>query len=515
MTPFFVLHLLLPASSALRLEVILHTLVAALGAAMLARLFTRGRTGVVTATLSGFAFAASTAFTLHLAQGHTWIMSGAYAPWVLWAFERALRARRPWGLACLAGGLLALMIGEGGIYPAPQTAFVLVVFAVVAAIQARSKRPLACAALAGVVAGLLSGPKLLPMMEFMSRRPRLIASGEHTLLGEMVAALVSHDQALGRPTSAWEWHEFGSYVGLLQLALAGVAVAARRPRRAPLAWAGALCMVVAAGQFAPWAPWAVLHHVPLFGSMHVPTRFLFPAVLAATVLAACGVDDLARRFGRRRAAPALAAACVALAAADVAYAGRGVLHLRRPPSPWPADAPLDAKWATYRHPPCQYLPDGCEPESRYGMAEAVRRRIASIDAYEASCPRVYTALNYGRQPGLEGRDEPGYRGEVWALQGAGRVGLVGRTMNTTTVAIDTSAPTVLVFDQNGDPGWSADLGEVSTDAMNRLVWRVPATGDLQRHVLRYRPPLFGTGVACFLAGSVIVAFAGRRRSRRG
>src|SRR5262249_23164576 len=149
-----------------------------------------------------------------------------------------------------------------------------------------------------------------------------------------------------------------------------------------------------------------------------------------------------------------------------------------------------------------------------GHVEAVERRVALIDAYEPSCPRPNTFFNFGRVPGLAGADERAYRGEAWIAEGAGSVTVVGRTTRTTTLDVRTDAPSLVVLDQNGDEGWSADVGEVTIDDAERLVWRAPATSGVERHVLRYTPPRLGAGLACFALGVALAIALGSARSRR-
>jgi hypothetical protein len=76
-------------------------------------------------------------------------------------------------------------------------------------------------------------------------------------------------------------------------------VAATGPRAVVLKAAGLLFFLLGAGAFHPKAPWTLLHTLPAFSSQHVPTRFLFPAVLLLMLvfatLVARSLDPLIRR----------------------------------------------------------------------------------------------------------------------------------------------------------------------------------------------------------------------------
>ena len=74
----------------------------------------------------------------------------------------------------LAGACIATMVYGDAIYPVPQTAFVLFVYAVVMARSTRSWRPFVALAWSGAVAVGLAAPKLLPLFEALWRFPRVI-----------------------------------------------------------------------------------------------------------------------------------------------------------------------------------------------------------------------------------------------------------------------------------------------------------------------------------------------------
>jgi hypothetical protein len=89
------------------------------------------------------------------------------------------------------------------------------------------------------------------------------------------------------------WHEYGAYPSLITLGLFvyAAAMALRAPRSAGLG-GGLLLLAVAAtlllslGAFAPFSPYALLHHVPPFDQMRVPSRWLGWTMLATIVFLA-------------------------------------------------------------------------------------------------------------------------------------------------------------------------------------------------------------------------------------
>ena len=70
-------------------------------------------------------FAFSGMYAMHLSVGHTWLLPIAYLPFALLFYLKGTRRPR---YAIISGVFLALMILEGGIYPAPHTALFLLIF---------------------------------------------------------------------------------------------------------------------------------------------------------------------------------------------------------------------------------------------------------------------------------------------------------------------------------------------------------------------------------------------------
>ncbi len=476
LTPFFLLYLVLPTGVAMQWDIALHFLVAVLGMVLLLR---QEQVPWTAALVGALVFGGSTFMVLHLAEGHTWILSVAYAPLVLAFYERGLD-KLHWAAA--AGLFLALIVFEGGIYPAPHLCLFLGLYAAGLSITRRSARPLLVLGVVFLISALLAAPKLLPLLSLMGRTPRHVDSMEVLSLRAILHALTDRNQALDRSFawSYWPWHEQGHYVGILALVLAAVALLKADRRSLLLGAVGVFFALLAAGHFSSWAPWALLHHLPVFRSQHVPSRFLTLAVLAVAVLAARGATALLeeRQFSRWR--NVLALLLVLFVGADVLSARAGILGPLRCPMPsWPASAPTGDPLITLRRAP--RIPVACGGYS--ALAPAVRAGVAIIDAYEPMCPRDRGLI--GRMPGLLGKDESGYKGEAW-LEGQGTVEIVSRTQHTLGLRVSPEASGPVILNMNWDPGWRSDAGSLSQDSQRRLVLALEP--GQRTYALRYRPP---------------------------
>jgi len=533
-TPFFLLHFLTEPSQALRWEIALHLLIAALGTALLVSRHVRGDpiTRAAAALLGGMVYSGSSFFALHLTEGHLWMLTAAYLPLVLYCFERGVEQPR---FAAITGILLALMLGEGGALPLPLAAVLLCFAAAILAVRDRSPRPLLALGIAGSIGVLLGAPKLLPLLDFIGRHPRETLDQLVFPVQAVLHGLLDRDQALRRSYDwlYWGWQEQGHYVGVfvVVLAAAGLALGTRIQR----VYAGlALWFVLLAiGPFHALSPWSLLHRLPLLDALHVTSRFLVVTVLMLALLAAAGLGALLVRVPRPAARAGLAVLVVIGVAADLASVSHGIFGiLADRPCPlraWPADAPRgDPLIVTMRREPPS-LRRCSVPGAfvRSAMVPAAREGVAIVRAYNALCPRdrrtdvvkaasllrraripsdelrIRVPRDYGRKPGLVGVHDPGYRGESWLAGGEGHAKLLSRSMNRQRLEVATRGPARVVLNQNWDPGWRSDRGRLVTDRAGRLVIVLDeATHGLVR--LAYRPPYWEEGLLCFGLGLLAV-----------
>jgi hypothetical protein len=112
-----------------------------------------------------------------------------------------------------------------------------------------------------------------------------------------------------------------------------------------------------------------------------------------------------------------------------------------------------------------------------------------------------------------GSNQPGYPGEQY-LAGPGSLTLTAWTPNVIDYYVDTSSPTVMVVNQNYDPGWklARGVGEVSRRA-GLLAVRLPK--GRQRLELRYRGHLLVSGLVTSLLTLLAAIYLVRREYRLG
>jgi hypothetical protein len=291
----------------IQLEVLCHHALA--GALVHLFLRTRGL-GRGPALVGGLALVSSTPLMLHKASLILWPL--VWVPLVLIAID-ALLARPGWRRGVWLGGAVGL-IGVAGSPPGlfyaalifgPYALFGLAVVLVRAHRAGRlvpAVRELAGPiGLALAIAGALMAIVFVPFAEGV---PLAIRADQH-------GAGFALDGGLPGPAT-WAGMisavsgKIEAYVGVIALALAGCAIAARPRHDRGAAWfwwaLGLIGLLLAFGDGAPLLPWLV-KHAPGFGLFRVPGRYKLITAIAAAIAAGYGAAaliDAPRNFGPAR-----------------------------------------------------------------------------------------------------------------------------------------------------------------------------------------------------------------------
>ena len=513
-SPLLPLYLIAELRLALRLEVVFAALCAAWGTWLWTSRYTKSP---ALRAFACVAFVVNGRWALQTASGHSLHFYYAWMPWVFYGFDRALERAEVerFPLRPLAGAsvMLALMVYNAAIYPLPHTIFLLGVYAAVHAIALRKLRPLVFAAVIVAFGLALAAPKLLPVLHEMARFPRTIDSPESMDLNALIQALLARGQTMGtRPARVehWGWHEYGMYVGagvLLPVLVAALAPHEKRERA--LCWAGGIALVLALGSFHPFAPWTLLHELPVYRSQHVPSRWLYPAAMFFGVLVAAVGERWLGKLQRTR--PLLEAvlliAVLPLAldiSAQSARAMRGSFWMQMKQLPQ-----TDGFKQHYKVPPeLQYVRLDYGPPAvpammaRAGVVECGTLHVG----YGVWGPKGKNGRSIGQ--GARGAEEPDYRGEAYTLSGTGQARIAHFTPNEFVVEYSGARPgDVLILNQNFSEGWRAG-GQAAFSQDDKLGVRLPAADG--RLVFSYTPPRLWWGVGVALLAIAIALFAERR-----
>jgi hypothetical protein len=498
-SPWLPVYLLAPLAIAIRVEIVVSALWGALGCWMLASRFTRS---VALRALLAIVVAVNSRWALQLAAGHSWHLLYGFLPWALFLFDRAIDADAPVGRArrdlVLTALCIAAMVYGDAIYPVPHTAFLLGMYAVLVARSTRSWRPIRALAITGAMAVGLAAPKLLPLLEQLRRYPRLIGSEEAIWPQDILKVLTWRvgDYLAKTSFTNGMWHEWGLYLGWLGLGLvvAGV-VASRGPRERALKWAAFVMVLFVMGGFHQLTPWRLFHLLPLFKSQHVPSRWLYPAVLAFACAAVSGGERLLVRAGERRAflevVLGFAAVVVALDMGLVARMPIAQSFVNPAPAMEDRASPFHV---VHRLPPREgYRLCGWDVATLPGVFD----NVGTLECNTDNGLQIMQRDEEGRMPGVGawGEDDAEYRGEAYVAEGGASASVVSWTPNDVEVRVDGARPgDRVVLNQNWDPGWAAD--GVQAIAYRDAVASVLGAPTQTVH-FRYWPRPLGWGLALF------------------
>jgi hypothetical protein len=469
--------LLLPLGTTIGLKVffVLHT------AAGLAGMFVLARrelgAGVAPAIVAAVVWGFGGFFAWHGSSGHITFLPFYFAPWLLLAWRRAAENPR-WCVAVAA--IMALVFFEGGVYPFPYFTLLLGFDAATRTLGREQHRGIVRAgAIAGVLALLLGAFRLLPILETRELYPRLTSSHDSVSLREVFVMLTGrgpeyeYEYPFGHE---YVWPEYGSYTGWMPLIAAGLGgVVAVRGRRWRLAFGAILFGGLMLGYGSPWHPWAILHLVPPFDSLRVPSRFAVLFTFYLGLLAALALQSLTELLARYRMPRALPLVLAFGIAADVFITNRPARDRWHAPPP-PSQIVADVHYHLL-------------PREQYG-------RFISFPALGVSNRSCSTGMKYRAAPGLWEGDVPQVR-----LEGTtGTLHEESRTANTMRAEVTLNSEGGIVFNQTWAPGWKSSLGTLEQDAAGRIVVRAPTgTHDV---VARYVPRRLAAGAALSLAGLV-------------
>lgn len=451
--------------------------------------------GRVGALLASVAWASSGFFAWHGSGGHSAFLPFFLAPLVLLAWRRAADDPR-WAAGVAL--LLALVLLEGGVYPFPYLT-VLLVFDALVRLARRGRRGgiVVGGILAALLTALLGAVRVLPIADELRRHPRTMPGGDSLTPAEIIEMLTVRVHE-GRRYGDHEfvWAEYGSYVGwgVVALGVLGVLLVLRRRQWAlplGLLWFGGLML----GDHGPLFPWPLLHELPIYDSLRVPSRFAVLFTFYLALAAGTAIDAVVRgldRFTLRWPLHVLRRVVPLAVVLGIAYDINAV------------NEPTIDRW--------KRAPVATHPvaERHHLSTRNYARWYASLPRLGVGSARCYEAMTFEVARGLWNGDVPQARVEG----GAGEVRTWGRTTSRAWAEVALTAPARVVFNQNWAPGWRASVGTARADARGRLVVDDVPMGT-HRVALVYRPPtlvpalcLTGLGL---LATLLVMRFATRTR----
>ncbi|MEO6953026.1 MAG: hypothetical protein ABI321_14595 [Polyangia bacterium] len=296
--PHQLLWLLMPVVRAYAVDVVLHSVWAAIGAYALCRALGRSRPAAATA---GIALALSAYFVLET-RHVMFLVSASWMPWLWLAVTLHARTASRRSAAAIAACTAMALLGGGWsmlVFALPPT----IVFAVARA-RWRSQILIStgAAALLGVA---LASVSLLPALAHAALSPRALPLAKSfassyawpslayakTLLFPLAYGDDARNTYVGAPD---QWELCGYGMGLVAAVFAAVSLTRRDGRGERVAYLVLITLALLAALGARGPLGTVMSHVPLLSHVRCPARTLFIYTLVVPLLCADGVDCLPR-----------------------------------------------------------------------------------------------------------------------------------------------------------------------------------------------------------------------------
>lgn len=474
----------LPAVAAMKTWLLAHLFAGALGARALVREQGANRPEQILAA----ALTVACGFCgEHFGGGHLSFTPFLFFPWLLLGQRRALRDAR-WGV--LVAALLALVVYEGGTYPLPLMLVGLGIDLLLRVASPSDRRGLAAyLPVLGALFPLLAALRLLPILHYLAEHPRLVPLDDQMTVAEVLQTWLVRVHERAFAGHVFVWPEYGDYVGPVPVLLGALglvgAVIQRderaRDRRIDLAvFAGLIWCAL--GNLPGFSLFGLLHELPIYKSLRVPSRFLYPATVMLAVLAARGLADLRATMLAARWKPSARRVFVAgeLALAIAVVADLCAANSRKLQAGIDPDVPRVAGLSDF-----------------YQGGGGDYWRWSTYPARGIGTTQCYVPLEWGPAPGIWSTHDAQFR---VVPPDAGTVRQTAWTANSVRFAVALRRPAVLTVNQNHETGWTTDVGEIDR-ALAMLTVNVPAG----RHTLtlRHRPRGLAAGSALTLAGLLL------------
>lgn len=505
LSPFYVFVLIFGPIAGLKIQIPVHLFIGLYGMFFLGKQFDLGR---LARYFSAFVFMFCSMFVLHLTEGHTEWFSMAFVPWYVAFFLKSLDDKK-----YVFGGImsLALILLNGSVDVFNIMLVFMGIFAIFKAIKNREVRALKMISVIWLGTFLLCSAKLLPMLEFLSEFPRTTEENSAVPVSALYHIFLDTDQEV-LDMMNWEetrkmgldydWHEYGAYIGWIPLLLGLYGFVVYFGHLWPLIGTGIVMFIIGMGSGSILNLWYVLHQLPFFDSLTVPSRFMLGFVFVIAIVSGKVFQSI-ESFIRQKDQSSksrfklgwLIYVLLTIVIVDLYESNSGVFSNAF------VIKPKVLQENTYFAQRYQYVNLYGKRLSNSSLYPLFLANSGVLDAYEV------TQVKQGE---VRRVTESDYRGEYYLDRPQGEITLVDFTPNRVTLDVNLKEPNLVVLNQNFHKGWKVRAADQSLKAVasEGLVSAFVPAGSY-RLDLYYRPDSFVVGVIIslgfilFSAGMII------------
>lgn len=488
LSPFFIFVLIFGPVAGLKMQVIVHLIIGMWGMFLLLRY---KKVDEISAYVASFVYMLSSVYFLHMAEGHMEWLPMAFLPWLFLCYLKSFLQKKHIVTAIM---LLALVLLAGTVNVFCIVLFILLIYSAFLAIQKNSLVPLKNIFFIFVGTFLLCSVKLLPMLEFLYKYPRLTIEADGIGLGVLYRALLNQRQAIFDSLTLtqgeealglkYRWHEYGAYIGItpLLLSLSGIIFSFRK--KWPLILTAICSLLVAMGSGSPINLWKILHYLPVYNSLHVPSRFILGFIFCISVFAGIGMFCTWKLFEKFSLIKSVFLKKIVFMAValfilfDLYSANAGILQN----SFWINPKKIkNYKTFAQRY---RYM----DTNNKYfhsNLYPVFLSNSGVINGYEVM------QIDKGD---LATTSSPAYKGEAYLANDGGSASIAEFSPNKIVVDVYAKQKDTLVLNQNYYTGWKVQASKRSAAQNFKGLIACPVGAGNQQIVFYYLPPGFLLGI---------------------
>ena len=424
--------------------------------------------------LPSFVFMMSSVYALHITQGHTEYYSMSLIPFVFLFFYRSIEDKKTRLKNVLLASLFyLLMFLNGTVMPFIYLGLFLSVYSIFKSIERRNIKPLKVLFLFIIVTLFVGAIKFLPTIEFWLKSPRLVEEVTFNSIKNLYHMFLSRNQLqdsqhksehisaedvdsfieqTGLEKSRVEvvgWWEYGAYVGLIPVFLYVIGLFINFKHHKPLVLSSVVILFIMLGYGSPINIWKFLRMLPIFSSLHIPSRLNVMFVFCLSILAGLSLSRIQKSRGKENFFVFFIISIIVL---DLYMVNSRILE----------DAftfkPVEIEESpTFYQVEQRFNPEG--PNYPYtNMFPILLENKGTVNCYE----KMNLGINSEAKEDWRGKLLLDYRGEAYLVGKMGNVSITYFSPNRIKVSVNSTDEDILVLNQNYDSGWKSDKKKVES-----------------------------------------------------
>ncbi|MDP2749605.1 MAG: hypothetical protein Q8O89_02105 [Nanoarchaeota archaeon] len=488
--------------------------------------------GKISALLVPLVFTFSSYYSAYLVEGHYWNIVYGLFPFAFYFFVRAQKEIK---FLIISGLLIAFMLFEGHSYGIAFSVLFLGIFSVLLTIKSKDKKPLLSFIFLAIIILFFVAVKIFPVMSYVIENPRNVASENQAAytLNLFWQGLTNSEQGAYDhqfPNQVAGWFEYSMYIGLIVVIIFLIGCLLLFKRDWPLIIACLIFIFLTFGQNLIINFWGLLQHLPVFSSMHHPTRFKIFVLLCIALISAKLLSKfeklesikISKKINIKNASTAIVILILALVAISLFRVSYG---LSKEGFIIP---PIDVKNEQFHYEEAAevsnpYTKDKVIPqmyESTYGSKSYINflRGVGTKNCYdsvyvkrggEAKIIWNSTIMNY--------QENPKYRGEVFFESDINENRLLDKALNNAHIesmdfqgfvlVVDkVSDSDMLILSQNYEKGWNAKGSMDNTVYERNGLIGVKVNENTTKIVLTYAPKSYIIGLWITIFSTIFFLF---------